>query len=98
MYQLKGEYLGFFCGLRGRVNQIFPPLGQSQKKQIFITDMEPCYKTFTKEALKGIEIKENRFGFEPEITAKIAKKKLRICEVPFLTIDVATKMAKKLAG
>lgn len=47
-----------------------------------LTDMETCYKVFTKEALKGIKIKENRFGFEPEITAKIAKKKLRICEVP----------------
>ena len=47
-----------------------------------LTDMETCYKAFTKEALKGIKIKENRFGFEPEITAKIAKKKLRICEVP----------------
>jgi len=47
-----------------------------------LTDMETCYKVFTADALKGIEIKEKRFGFEPEITAKIAKKKLRIYEVP----------------
>lgn len=47
-----------------------------------LTDMETCYKMFTAEALKGIEIKEKRFGFEPEITAKVAKKKLRIYEVP----------------
>lgn len=47
-----------------------------------LTDMESCYKVFTREALQGIEIKENRFGFEPEITAKIAKKRLRIYEVP----------------
>jgi hypothetical protein len=40
--------------------------------------METCYKVFTKEALAGVVIKENRFGFEPEITAKMAKKKLRI--------------------
>ncbi len=47
-----------------------------------LTDMETCYKVFTREALAGIAIKEKRFGFEPEITAKIAKKKLRIYEVP----------------
>ena len=47
-----------------------------------LTDMESCYKVFTREALRGIELKENRFGFEPEITAKIAKKRLRIYEVP----------------
>jgi glycosyltransferase involved in cell wall biosynthesis len=47
-----------------------------------LTDMECCYKVFTKEALRGITIEENRFGFEPEITAKVAKKKLRIYEVP----------------
>ena len=49
---------------------------------INLTDMETCYKAFTKQALEGISIKENRFGFEPEITAKIAKKNLRIYEVP----------------
>jgi len=48
-----------------------------------LTDMETGYKVFTREALEGITIKECRFGFEPEITAKIAKKKeLRIYEVP----------------
>jgi len=47
-----------------------------------LTDMECCYKVFTREALDGIRIHEHRFGFEPEITAKIAKKKLRIYEVP----------------
>jgi len=50
--------------------------------ELNLTDMETCYKVFTNEALNDIEIKENRFGFEPEITAKIAKKKLRIYEVP----------------
>jgi len=48
-----------------------------------LTDMETCYKLFTRKALEGIEIEENRFGFEPEITAKVARKKgLRIYEVP----------------
>ena len=47
-----------------------------------LTDMETCYKVFRTETLKGITIKSNRFGFEPEITAKIAKKNWRIYEVP----------------
>jgi glycosyltransferase involved in cell wall biosynthesis len=47
-----------------------------------LTDMECCYKVFTKKALDGIQINESRFGFEPEITAKVARKKLRIYEVP----------------
>ena len=49
---------------------------------INLTDMETCYKAFTRQALEGIAIQENRFGFEPEITAKVAKKNLRIYEVP----------------
>jgi glycosyltransferase involved in cell wall biosynthesis len=48
-----------------------------------LTDMETCYKVFRREVLQGIQLKSNRFGFEPEITAKIAKKKTwRIYEVP----------------
>ena len=43
---------------------------------INLTDMEVCYKAFKSEHIKSIELKENRFGFEPEITAKIAKKNL----------------------
>lgn len=46
-----------------------------------LTDMETCYKAFKTELLKEIHLKENRFGFEPEITAKIAKKGARIYEV-----------------
>lgn len=47
-----------------------------------LSDMETCYKLFTKEALQGITIKSERFNFEPEITAKILKKGIRIYEVP----------------
>jgi len=47
-----------------------------------LTDMETCYKVFRKEVLQGIELKSDRFGFEPEITAKIAKHDWRIYEVP----------------
>jgi glycosyltransferase involved in cell wall biosynthesis len=47
-----------------------------------LSDMETCYKVFRREVLKGIQIKSDRFGFEPEITAKIAKGRWRIYEVP----------------
>jgi putative flippase GtrA len=46
-----------------------------------LTDMECCYKVFHREALKDIVIEENRFGFEPEIVAKIATKRLRVYEM-----------------
>jgi len=48
---------------------------------INLTDMETCYKVFKSSLIKKIELKENRFGFEPEITAKIAKLKPKIYEV-----------------
>ena len=46
-----------------------------------LTDMETCYKTFRREIIQSIRIEENRFGFEPEITAKVAKLGVRIFEV-----------------
>ena len=46
-----------------------------------LTDMEVCYKVFRADVIKKINLEENRFGFEPEITAKISKKKLRIYEI-----------------
>ena len=46
-----------------------------------LTDMETCYKVFKREIIQSIDIKEDRFGFEPEITAKIAKTKCRVYEV-----------------
>jgi glycosyltransferase involved in cell wall biosynthesis len=46
-----------------------------------LTDMETCYKAFRREVIQSIEIEEDRFGFEPEITAKVAKKRCRIYEV-----------------
>jgi glycosyltransferase involved in cell wall biosynthesis len=45
-----------------------------------LTDMETCYKVFRREVLSDIQLKSNRFGFEPEFTAKIAKKDFRIYE------------------
>jgi glycosyltransferase involved in cell wall biosynthesis len=46
-----------------------------------LTDMETCYKVFRREVIQGIRIEENRFGFEPEVVAKIAQMRLRIYEM-----------------
>jgi glycosyltransferase involved in cell wall biosynthesis len=46
-----------------------------------LTDMETCYKVFRREVMQQITIEENRFGFEPEITAKVSKLKVRVYEV-----------------
>ena len=48
---------------------------------INLSDMETCYKVFCREVIQSIPIEENRFGFEPEITVKVAKRRLRIYEV-----------------
>ena len=47
-----------------------------------LTDMETCYKAFRREVLRSIHIEEDRFGFEPEITAKVARGSWRVYEVP----------------
>ena len=47
-----------------------------------LTDMETCYKVMKTEILRGISLRSDRFGFEPEITAKLAKRKCRIVDVP----------------
>ena len=46
-----------------------------------LSDMETCYKAFRREVIQSVNIRENRFGFEPEVTAKISKMNLRIYEV-----------------
>lgn len=50
--------------------------------RLHLTDMETCYKLFKTEIIKKIHLTSNRFGFEPEVTAKIAKSKYRIYEIP----------------
>ncbi|MFB6347332.1 MAG: glycosyltransferase family 2 protein [bacterium] len=47
-----------------------------------LTDMETCYKMFKQDVLQSIELKQNRFGFEPEFTAKVAREGYRVYEVP----------------
>jgi len=46
-----------------------------------LTDMETCYKVFRAEVIRAVELRENRFGFEPEITAKVARLRCRVYEV-----------------
>ena len=59
-------------------------LGSNLFTDLGLTDMETCYKMFRREVIQSITIEEKRFGFEPEITAKIAKKEKRyhIYEIP----------------
>lgn len=61
-----------------------------------LTDMETCYKVFKKDVLEMITIEENRFGFEPEITAKISKLDIRIYEVGISYSGRTYKEGKKI--
>ncbi len=64
-----------------RVGNGFLTLMSNMFTNLNLTDMETCYKVFRREIIQKIVIQENRFGFEPEITAKVAKLKCRIYEV-----------------
>ena len=64
-----------------RVGNGFLTLLSNMLTNLNLTDMETCYKVFRRELIQNIKIEEDRFGFEPEITAKIAKRKYRIYEV-----------------
>ena len=61
-----------------------------------LSDMETCYKAFRSEIIKNIRIEEKRFGFEPEITAKISKKEYRIYEVGISYYGRTYKEGKKI--
>jgi glycosyltransferase involved in cell wall biosynthesis len=63
---------------------------------INLTDMETCYKLFRREIIQSISIEENRFGFEPEITAKISRKDCRIYEVGISYYGRTYKEGKKI--
>ena len=64
------------------IGNTFLTLLSNMCTNINLTDMETCYKLFRSDIIKGISLKENRFGFEPEVTAKIARiPKIRIYEV-----------------
>jgi glycosyltransferase involved in cell wall biosynthesis len=59
----------------------FLTLASNMFTNLNLTDMETCYKTFRREIIQSVKIEEDRFGFEPEITAKVARMNARIYEV-----------------
>lgn len=61
-----------------------------------LTDMETCYKAFRREIIQSIELREKRFGFEPEITAKLASRKVRMAEVPISYFPRKVEEGKKI--
>ena len=61
-----------------------------------LTDMETCYKAFKREIIQSIDIVEQRFGFEPEITAKLARMGVRIKEVPISYAPRTSEEGKKI--
>ncbi|MFH1715432.1 MAG: glycosyltransferase family 2 protein [Elusimicrobiota bacterium] len=61
-----------------------------------LTDMEVCFKVFKADIIKNIKINQNRFGFEPEITAKVSKTKCRVYEVPISYYGRSYKEGKKI--
>ncbi len=84
---------GYFANrMANRVLTIFSNFFTHQK----LTDMETCYKAFRREIIQSIDIHENRFGFEPEITAKISKKRIRIHEVPISYYPRTNEEGKKI--
>lgn len=63
-----------------------------------LTDMETCYKVFRREVIQNIHIEENRFGFEPEIVAKIAQRRLRIYEMGISYLGRTYEEGKKVGA
>ena len=78
--------------MANRVLTVFSNFFTHQK----LTDMETCYKAFQREVLQSVDIEENRFGFEPEITAKITKMGIKIQEVPISYNPREKKTGKKI--
>ncbi|WP_017304601.1 glycosyltransferase family 2 protein [Spirulina subsalsa] len=78
------------------VGNKFLTLLSNMLTNINLTDMETCYKAFRREIIQSLRIQENRFGFEPEITAKVAKLNCRIYEVGISYYGRTYKEGKKI--
>ena len=63
---------------------------------LHLTDMETCYKAFKREIIQSVDFKEKRFGFEPEITAAIARMNVRVREVPISYYPRTNEEGKKI--
>ena len=79
-----------------KVGNSFLTLLSNMFTNLNLTDMETCYKVFRREIIQSLQIEENRFGFEPEITAKIAKLDCRIYEVGISYYGRTYKDGKKI--
>jgi len=79
-----------------RVGNGFLTMLSNMFTNINLTDMETCYKAFRREIIQAIKIEEKRFGFEPEITAKVAKLNCRIYEVGISYYGRSYKEGKKI--
>ena len=90
---LDSEYKGY--KKNQLANRILTKLSNMMTK-LNVTDMETCYKAFKSDFIKNIDIKEKRFGFEPEITAKVAHAKLKLMEVPISYYPRTKEEGKKI--
>lgn len=90
---LDSEYKGY--KKNQLANKLLTKLSNKMTK-LNVTDMETCYKAFKKDFIKNIDIKEKRFGFEPEITAKVAHAKLKLIEVPISYYPRTKEEGKKI--
>ena len=79
-----------------RLGNVFLTVLSNMFTNVNLTDMETCYKAFRREVIQSIKIQENRFGFEPEITAKVAKMECRIFEVGISYYGRTYKEGKKI--
>ena len=78
------------------VGNRFLTLLSNMATNINLTDMETCYKVFRREIVQALTIEEDRFGFEPEITAKVARSGARIFEVPISYYGRTYEQGKKI--
>ncbi len=82
--------------LKNRLANKFLTKMSNHFTRLRLTDMETCYKAFRREIIQSVDIKENRFGFEPEITAKVSKMNVKIKEVPISYYPRTNEEGKKI--
>lgn len=82
--------------LANRLANLFLTKCSNMFTHLKITDMETCYKAFKRDIIQSIDIKEHRFGFEPEITAKVARMKCKVKEVPISYYPRTNEEGKKI--
>lgn len=90
---LNGKMKGYFAN---RMANWFLTRLSNLFTHLKCTDMETCYKAFKREIIQSVDIREKRFGFEPEITAKIAKMNVRFKEVPISYMPRTNEEGKKI--